>query len=196
VKLPSFEHTCPACVFLGTAYDLLPPFLGMSTNTVPFGDFYRCPLDGPGYVLRYGSRDGDVEAATTEYLKVVSYVDIVRGRSDLDRRMQALKIVSLLDSFGRVDDGFAVVSLIDDPGAPHVVTSPLLLPHEHELIHRVAPAAVGQFGRGRQFLPMIADAIHGGLQALANRHGYVTRWNMGEAFVPPEVEEPSGEAVV
>ncbi len=43
---------------------------------------------------------------------------------------------------------------------------------------------------------MIFDAVRDGLEALANRHGYVTRWNIGPGFVPPEVGEQRDEVVV
>jgi hypothetical protein len=196
MAFPQHHHDCIDCTHLGTSYQVIPAMLGPFHSMVSRGDFYRChrPLDVV-YVCKRS--EDDVVEESRAVLADRSYVALARSTKSYGFHKDALKVISLLDGMDKLGDGYAVVSLADDPGNPHVVTSPLLLPHEGEILTRVAIVVVNQIkqpGVMKRDPGLVRKKIHDKLLAASNENGYLTRWNKGALFSPPQSTSPDDNA--
>jgi len=186
VSWPTFEHDCPACVFLGSEDRVAPRWRGWGFSTARWRDFYLCRAHGvPAYTARFGNSPGDYVAVSSESLERWDFREwAAMAREETEDHAVPLNALYRLHRDGALERGFTVYPHFDAPNRPYIMVSPALAPQEHDVLHTVVlhvTNGYSRFGSGAPLDDDATDKLAGRVlvvvREVANKLGAVTRWN-------------------
>jgi hypothetical protein len=184
---PRHEVRCPYGrsmreSFMGS-YSLAIPWSMQVQGYVQKADFYRCSCFGSKGLLCVGdSGVGDVLCRFERQLDAIDYEAMIRER-EFDGRLMFLKQIRMIEVLGSIEDGFVLADGVMKADTPHLLTSPLLQPHERGVFEIAFRMSVSGFeGPAEQRdTSVVLGRLRDNLPKEANRQGMITRWN-GDSF--------------